>query len=475
MFDIAWRGVFSGVGVAVGLGAVVCGAAGQTTETLKIIADDAYESAGLGNRVALSGTLAAASAYGTFTLSITGAAYLFDATTGAQLAKLDLPLATGNTLIVEDVVLGDGFVGVTSRVNGLSAATTRVHLFSTADPTNPVLLTSIASPESPADDAFGYATAIDGDRLLVGAWADRNAAGVFGAAYLFDVSDPASPLLLSKLTSADTGNVWAFGWSVALDGDIAVIGARWDDTIANQAGAAHVFDISDLKNPVETAKLVPLDGAEQDFFGYSVGVAGDVAVVGSIFNDEGGFAAGAAYVYDLTDRANPVLARKILVPDTAETFDFGWSIAMEGTRALIGARSANTFALDEGAAYLYELSDPANPALLTKLGASDGTANDLFGWDVALSADTALIGAYGEDAGASNTGALYVFDVSAGPTACNAADLAEPFDSLTFADISAFLVAFTGSDAAADLAAPTGQFTFADIAAFLGAFTAGCP
>ncbi len=475
MIDRAGCRVFSGVGVGVALGGLVCGAAGQATQTAKIVADDAYEFAGLGNRVALSGDLAAATAYGTFTLSVTGAAYLFDAATGDQLAKLDLPLAAGNTLIVEDVVLGDGFAAVTSRVNGLSAATTRVHVFSTADPTSPVLLTSLASPESPADDAFGYATAVDGDRLLVGAWADRDATGVFGAAYLFDVSDPASPVLLSKLTSADTGNVWAFGWSVALDGDVAVIGARWDDTTANQAGAAHVFDISDPMNPVETAKVVPADGAEQDFFGYSVGVSGDVAVVGSIFNDEGGFAAGAAYVYDLADLANPVLARKVIVPDTAETFDFGWSIAMEGTRALIGARSANTVALNEGAAYLYDLGDPVNPALIAKLGADDGTANDLFGWDVALSGDRALVGAYGEDAGVSNAGALYVFDVSAGPMGCNAADIAAPLGSLTFADISAFLGAFATNDPAADLAAPAGQFTFADIAAFLGAFTAGCP
>ncbi len=58
---------------------------------------------------------------------------------------------------------------------------------------------------------------------------------------------------------------------------------------------------------------------------------------------------------------------------------------------------------------------------------------------------------------------------------CNAADLAQPFNSLTFADISAFLAAFNASDPAADLAAPVGQFTFADISAFLAAFSAGCP
>ncbi len=61
------------------------------------------------------------------------------------------------------------------------------------------------------------------------------------------------------------------------------------------------------------------------------------------------------------------------------------------------------------------------------------------------------------------------------PAGCNAADLAEPFNSLTFADISAFLAAFSSQDPAADLAAPVGDFTFADISAFLAAFSAGCP
>ncbi len=61
------------------------------------------------------------------------------------------------------------------------------------------------------------------------------------------------------------------------------------------------------------------------------------------------------------------------------------------------------------------------------------------------------------------------------PAGCNAADLAEPFGSLTFADISAFLAAFSSQDPAADLAAPAGQYTFADISAFLAAFSAGCP
>ncbi len=75
------------------------------------------------------------------------------------------------------------------------------------------------------------------------------------------------------------------------------------------------------------------------------------------------------------------------------------------------------------------------------------------------------------------SGRLLAFPFAIEPalTGCNPADLAAPFGQLTFADISAFLAAFSTSDPAADLAAPQGQFTFADISAFLGAFSAGCP
>jgi hypothetical protein len=74
----------------------------------------------------------------------------------------------------------------------------------------------------------------------------------------------------------------------------------------------------------------------------------------------------------------------------------------------------------------------------------------------------------------ANAGAVTIYTSRPAPN-CNAADLAPPLGSLTFADISAFLAAFTASDPAADLAAPLGAFTFADITAFLDAFAAGCP
>jgi hypothetical protein len=82
---------------------------------------------------------------------------------------------------------------------------------------------------------------------------------------------------------------------------------------------------------------------------------------------------------------------------------------------------------------------------------------------------------YGDPPGVCYIDNVFFGPANAGPMGCNAADIAEPFDSLTFADISAFLSAFTNSDPVADLADPVGSFTFADITAFLNAFSAGCP
>ncbi len=67
------------------------------------------------------------------------------------------------------------------------------------------------------------------------------------------------------------------------------------------------------------------------------------------------------------------------------------------------------------------------------------------------------------------------FTEGAGPLPCNSADLAEPFGTLDFSDVTAFLVAFSAMDPSADLAAPIGQFDFSDVVAFLGSFGAGCP
>jgi hypothetical protein len=121
-------------------------------------------------------------------------------------------------------------------------------------------------------------------------------------------------------------------------------------------------------------------------------------------------------------------------------------------------------------------TDPVDAVSFTVTAApsASGSATLTFAGAVVLALDDALV-TFSTDPGV-NQNALAVSPLILSIDAsCNAADLAAPFGSLTFADISAFLGAFSTSDPAADLAAPIGSFTFADISAFLAAFSAGCP
>jgi hypothetical protein len=102
----------------------------------------------------------------------------------------------------------------------------------------------------------------------------------------------------------------------------------------------------------------------------------------------------------------------------------------------------------------------------------DGSFNAVFALDPATLTDTYFLTASDPVSGEFGFAVIDVLG-AAGP--CNPADLAPPFGTLSFGDISAFIAAFSASDPAADLAAPFGSFTFGDISAFIAAFSAGCP
>ncbi len=124
-------------------------------------------------------------------------------------------------------------------------------------------------------------------------------------------------------------------------------------------------------------------------------------------------------------------------------------------------------------------TDPIDVLTLTLNIDSGATLGDTVTVDyagaVVLNLGDSLV-TYSTDPGANQqTLSTSSVTLTVGQGGCNAADLSAPFGSLTFADISAFLSAFTSMSPAADLAAPFGSYTFADISAFLGAFSAGCP
>jgi hypothetical protein len=259
-------------------------------------------------------------------------------------------------------------------------------------------------------DQFGVSVAVSGDTAVIGAYAEDTGGSNAGAAYVFTRSG-GSWTQQAKLLASDAQSSDYFGRSVAVSGDTAVIGAYGEDTGGSYAGAAYVFTRSGGAW-VEQAKLMASDAQADDYFGRSVAVSGDTAVIGAYGEDTGGSYAGAVYVFTRSGGAW-VEQAKLLASDAQANDNFGDSVAVSGDTAVIGAYGEDTGGSYAGAAYVFTRSGGAWVEQ-AKLLASDAQSSDYFGDSVAVSGDTAVIGAYREATGGSSAGAAYVFTRSGG-------------------------------------------------------------
>jgi hypothetical protein len=223
-------------------------------------------------------------------------------------------------------------------------------------------------------------------------------------------ASPRLPTQQAKLTASDAAVYNQLGYSVALDGDTAVVGDPYE-TVNSQshAGAVYVYTWSGT-SWAQQAELTASDLAAGDWFGASVAISGDTAVVGALFKSVGGQgSAGAAYVFTRSGTSWSQQT-KLSDPDATYEDDFGTSVALDGNTALIGAPGATVGAVgDAGAAYVYARSGTSwsQPTELTNSDAADG---DEFGYSVALDGDTALVGAYDATVNSlEDAGAAYVF------------------------------------------------------------------
>ncbi len=247
-------------------------------------------------------------------------------------------------------------------------------------------------------DQFGSSVALSGDTLVVGAsYEDSNATGVNGDQSDNSASDAGATYVFVRsgglwsqqayLKASNTGAGDEFGISVALSGDTLVVGAWGEDSnatgvggdqgdnSAEYAGAAYVF-VRSGGLWSQQAYLKAANTGTGDFFGYSVALSGDTVVVGA--NGEDSNATG------------------------------------------VGGEQGDNSAPNAGAAYVFVRSGGLW-SQQAYLKASNTGAGDLFGWSVAVSGDTLVVGAYGEDSNgtgvggeqgnnlASDAGAAYIF------------------------------------------------------------------
>ncbi|MEL6741869.1 MAG: FG-GAP repeat protein, partial [Planctomycetota bacterium] len=152
-----------------------------------------------------------------------------------------------------------------------------------------------------------------------------------------------------KLLPVDGAATDYFGSSVAIGGTTAVVGAHTDNDNGDDSGSAYLFDTATGQ---QTAKLLPADGAASDLFGRSATISGTTAVVGAAFDDDNGDDSGAVYLFHITTGQQ---IAKLLPGDGAAGDQFGWSLSISGTTAVVGASFDNDNGNDSGAAYVFSV------------------------------------------------------------------------------------------------------------------------
>jgi len=377
---------------------------------LKIAASDGAAKDSFGAAVAISGdTTIVGAVFDDDMGTDSGSAYVFvrnDDGTWSQQAKLMSPDGEAGDLFGSAVaIFGDtALVGAPSaKDNGV--ATGAVHVF-VRNGENWAHQAKLVPMAAAADDQFGYALGLNGDTAIIGAPADDEAAPDAGAAYLYNRSGTmwAEP---AKVLAKSGGEAAYFGASVAISKTTALVGA-WDDGTAKNAGLVFVY-VNDGMGWTDQGTLIPTDPSGEDLFGFSVALSGDTALIGASGGDDKGTDSGAAYLF-VRNGTTWAQDQKLLPNDGAAGDVFGYSVAIWDDLATIGAYWDDDRGDFSGAAYTFSLTN-GNWVEIDKHAPSDGIQGQKFGCSVAIDGDMAIAGAYGDDEKGIESGSAYVFSV----------------------------------------------------------------
>lgn len=256
-----------------------------------------------------------------------------------------------------------------------------------------------------ASIGFGTNVAISGDYVLVSSiwsafsyvWDDDNVyVNVPGAAYVFKKTSENEWTEQAKLVS-DLGNTTddGFGRSIDISGDVAVAGVSYDNEKGSNAGAAYVFSrsVSD-ETWRRDAKLIASDASSNDQFGRSVAASRDYVLVSAQYDDENGSNSGSVYVFKRDASTNTwTQTAKLTASNAAPNDQFGYSVAVNGDRALVGAPYKASAFGGSGVVYVFERNVDSDTwaETLAKLTDFKGLKSE-FGKQVSLSSEYAVGG-----------------------------------------------------------------------------------
>jgi WD40 repeat protein len=380
--------------------------ANEVNQLLKLTAPDASPHDFLGAAVGVSGNLAIVGApQDNNPSTATGSAYVFDTKTGNKISKFTIPGSgrgeyLGTSVDIDnDVAIAGAW---SERNNGVSSG--GAYLFNALTASQ---LFKLVPSDGGQFDEFGQSVAVSGNAAIVGAPEHHPATGGTGAAYVYNVSTGQQ---IRELADPSLQDIDQFGYSVALSGNIAIVGSPTHDAVGTYSGAAYVFDVNSGQQLFD---LAPLDPAPFDDFGWSVAIDGNIAVVGAVLKSDAGINSGAAYLFDVSTGKE---LWKLTPTDSAAEDHFGMSVSISGNIAVVSADrdfnvgvSGHTITRG-GAAYAFDVMTGQQIAEFT---GSDTAIGDRFGWAAAAGAGIAVVGAPGA---ATEAGRAYEFSIVPEPT-----------------------------------------------------------
>jgi hypothetical protein len=263
----------------------------------------------------------------------------------------------------------------------------------------------LVASDAALGDEFGTSVAINGDKVIIGARGKSINGNLYqGAAYIF-VRNGSTWIQQQKLVASGGSASERFGTSVVISGNTAIVGTA---TFAGNSpqGSATVFELIGGVWTVQQ-KIKASDGVDSYTFGSSLTVSDDTLIVGAPGGNNG---AGSAYVF-VRNGALWTEQQKLVAPNGVAGDYFGDSVAINGDTAIIGAieiAGAGANGIRNGSAYVF-VRNGASWTQQQKLTARDGTRGDEFGGSVAIEGNTAIIGAPGDFGTNVEPGSAYVF------------------------------------------------------------------
>jgi len=255
---------------------------------------------------------------------------------------------------------------------------------------------SLPSPEPVSCGMFGWSVAISGDILVVGGLKNIAEDRPAGEAYIYD----SDRNLRATIQSPEPRS--SFSRSVAVSGDTVVVG-EWANMVerVSAAGRAYIFDSN---GNLESTLLSPRPGWNA-FFGCSVAADGDKIVVGEVYVAERATPVGPGSVYVFDSEGNHLAT--LQSPEPTNT-NFGWSVAINEDIIVVGESFAEVDGNSKaGRVYIFD----TDGNLLTTLQAPTPEENAEFGNAVAIGGDIVVVGEYKADVESLNEGRAYVFDL----------------------------------------------------------------